>query len=173
MLVSGLLLAGITLLLVTLKTRSASLHKVSPFKEFTGATVVLKRPCLLVREQDPQDKAYPYTLTDDLHPAYAGQLERIKRHQPEVVLVDSVAAGTTLRFDKARVYTNGVSGLSTACLSGILQHAGKAYPITYSWGREDLNKWLNKEEKSWTFWQAPWQDQKDTAFYKIPQAGLW
>ena len=157
----------------SVKTKSQSINGYEPFKEWVGKTVTLNEETTLFKDklQMNHNRKYPYMLLDKLHPKWqyvdeqkaTGDLEEIARFP----------AGTTLKFEKAIQYTNGVSGWSYPTIFGTIKTDGREYKTGYQWGEMDMGKKFDKIEKCWQFHQAPWQLEKDTGFYALPAASLW
>lgn len=153
----------------TVKTKSTSLNKYEPFKEWVGKTVSLNKNTVLFKEKIRMNDNgnYPYVLLDDMHPKWqyvdelkiVGDLEEIARFP----------VGTMIKFDKAIQYTNGVSGSSYPTIFGTITANGQEYKTGYQWGERDLEQ----VEKCWQFHKAPWQEEQDTSFYSLPTATLW
>lgn len=149
------------LLYFTIKTKSTSLNTYTPFKEWIGKTVLLKRETFLFQEADPMNTEYPYLLLDTLE------------DRSDIKEVALITIGTKLTIEKAIMYTNGVSGSSFPVLFGSLDDGSKIYPIAYRWGDESLSRRFDKIEARWKFELAPWQDIPDTTFYSLPEAKWW
>ncbi|WP_163516999.1 hypothetical protein [Gelidibacter japonicus] len=175
--IAGVVIGGIGLfvfmLYATIKTKSTSLNKYEPYKEWLGKTVTLNKETVMFKERDYMvlNSKYPYTLLDSLHPnwQYLHDLEALG----DVVKITSFPAGTQLALEKAIQYTNGVSGSSDPILFGTVNHNGKAYKVGYPWGKQDISKALDQIPESWKFHQAPWQTEQDTAYYALPRANWW
>ncbi|QIH31626.1 hypothetical protein [Sphingobacterium sp. DR205] len=171
------IIGGIVLLVfiifATVKTKSTSINKYEPFKEWIGKTVTLNKETVLFKDKVEMNhnSDYPYVLLDSLHPKWQyaeeqkamGDLEEIIRFPEE----------TILKFEKAIQYTNGVSGFSYPTIFGTLTSNGKEYKVGYQWGEMSIGKRFDKVEECWQFHQAPWQEEKDTTFYDLPTASLW
>jgi len=170
--VLGLLMFGV-ILYATIKTKTSSLNKVAPFDKLIGQTVRLNREAYLMQEIPARNDDYPFVLMDPEHENFQWYIDRTVIDPPETVILDTIPAGTPITFEKAIVYTNGVSGHSTPCIFGRLVINGKDYRVEYSWGKLDLAKWFDQEKKSWKFWRAPWQEAPDTTYYEIPAAQWW
>ncbi len=170
-------IGGIALLVfiiyATVKTKSTSINKYDPFKEWIGKTVTLKKETILFKDKLEMNynNEYPYTLLDNEHPKwqYVSEQKRIGDLQE----VTKFPVGTTLRLEKAIQYTNGVSGFCYPTMFGTITIDGKEYKTGYQWGEMDMGKKFDKVEKCWQFHQTPWQEEKDTAFYSLPTASLW
>lgn len=173
-----LLLTGVVclfgfLLYATTKTKSASLDKVPPFQQLIGKTVTLNQDVYLMQEKEVRNKNFPYVLMDAGHMYYQWYSDRMKADPAEVNLVGTVPAATKVTFKKATIYTNGVSGTSTACLFGTMMLAGIPYNIEYIWGEISAKKMMENEYNKWVFPLAPWQQQQDTGIYELPDATWW
>lgn len=121
----------IFMLYATIKTKSTSLNKYEPYKEWLGKTVILHKETVLFKEQsrmNPNGK-YPYTLMDSLSPGweYILALEA----DGSVTKIATLPAGTELVFERAVQYTNGVSGSSYPTIFGTLKSDGKEYKVGY------------------------------------------
>lgn len=161
------------ILYATIKTKSTSLNKYEPFKEWIGQTVTLNKVTILFKDKIPMNdnSDYPYMLLDSLHPQW-----RYIEEQKEIGDIEEIIsfpAGTQLRFDKAIQYTNGVSGSSYPTIFGTIIYNGQNYKIGYQWGTMDIGKSFDKIEKCWQFHQAPWQTSADLNFYALPTAMFW
>lgn len=163
----------IFIIFTTVKTKSISINKYEPFKGWIGKTVILNKETVLFKDKVEMNhnNDYPYVLLDSLHPKWQyaeeqkvmGDLEEIKRFP----------AGTTLEFEKAIQYTNGVSGFSYPTIFGTITSNGKEYKTGYQWGDIDMGKRFDKVKKCWQFHQSPWQQERDSAFYALPTASFW
>lgn len=161
------------IIFATVKTKSTNINKYEPFKEWVGKTVILNKEATLFKdkvEMNP-NRDYPYMLLDSLHPKW--QYVEEQKAIGDLVEITRFPAGTTLKFEKAIQYTNGVSGFSYPTIFGTIISNGKEYKAGYQWGEINLGKSFDKEEKCWQFHQAPWQKGKDTAFYALPTATIW
>lgn len=160
-------------LYATIKTKSTSLNKYAPFREWVGKTVILDKEAIVFEEKvkmNPNSK-YPYILLDSLHPRweYVQNQEEIG----DITEIKALAAGTKLVLEKAIQYTNGVSGSSYPTLFGTISDGEKEYKIGYQWGEEDIAKSHYNVEKRWKFHRAPWQATQDTTYYALPKAEWW
>ncbi|MBX3253591.1 MAG: hypothetical protein KF862_05570 [Chitinophagaceae bacterium] len=163
----------IFILYATIKTKSTSLRKYEPFKEWVGKSVVLNKEAVLFKEKIPGNTngEYPYMLMDSLHPRWQYMDEEKSAGNIEEIV--AFPAGTALKLEKAIQYTNGVSGSSSPWIFGTVSSNGNTYKTGYQWGTRDLEKNFYQIEKCWKFHQAPWQDKTDTTFYALPTAEFW
>lgn len=173
-LVIVVVIAGfIFILYATIKTKSTSLNKYEPFKEWIGKTVTLNKETVLFKDKIPMNNNsdYPYMLLDSLHPQWRYVDEQKSIGDIEEII--TFPKGTVLKLEKAIQYTNGVSGSSYPTIFGTITFEGKTYKTGYRWGERDVSKAFDKIENCWFFHQAPWQDKQDTAFYAFPTANWW
>lgn len=163
----------IFMIYATIKTKSTSLNKYEPYKEWVGKTVTLDRKTVLFEEKIRMtpNRKYPYTLTDNLHPSWESLNDLEKKGG--AVKITTFPAGTKMILEKAVQYTGGVSGFSTPVLFGTINDGETVYKVGYPWGETDLNINFIKTEKSWIFNKAPWQTEQDTAHYALPRAAWW
>lgn len=168
----GLLIAVIY---ATVRTKSASLNKHQPFENLIGETVTLHTETVLFVEKlgSYQNNQYPYILLYSLHPQWPYVNERLMMEKPDLEKITTFPAGTKLKVEKAVQYTTGVSGSSYPVVFGTITIGQKSYKIGYQWGEMSIEKHMDKIEKCWSFHQAPWQEQPDTAFYALPIAKIW
>ncbi|QNL48201.1 hypothetical protein H8S90_15495 [Olivibacter sp. SDN3] len=157
----------------TIKTKTKDLHNVPPFSDLLEKTVKLNTTTYLMQEFPSRDKAFPYVLMDSTHRHYQWYKDRMALDPPEVKLISTVPAGAKITFEKAANYTNGVSGNSIAWLFGKLKYHGKTYYVGYSWGDMSLSRRFDGNPDNWKFDLAPWQDEKDTSYYHVPEAQWW
>lgn len=159
------------LLYQTIKTKSTSLDRYEPFKQWIGKTVTLQKETVLFEEKLKlhDNIEYSYTLTDDLHPQFT-HYKNIE-FNPDYII--TLPAGTILQLEKAVQYTNGTSGFSYPHLFGTISANGKTYKIGYQWGDVNQEKYFDKVDKCWKFHQAPWRTTPDTAWYALPEAKWW
>lgn len=170
--IGGIALLGF-IIFVTVKTKSTSINKYEPFKEWVGKTVTLNKKTVLFKDKVEiyHNSSYPYMLLDSLHPKW--QYVKEQKAIGDLVEINRFPPGTTLKLEKAIQYTNGVSGFSYPTIFGKIIVSGKEYKTGYQWGEMDIAKKFDKVEKYWQFHQAPWQEEKDTAFYALPTATFW
>lgn len=144
----AVLIGFIFILYATIKTKSTSLNKFEPYKQWIGKTVVLNKETVLFKESIPMidNSDYPYVLLDSLHPRWRYVEEQKKMGDIEEII--GFPAGTQLRFDKAIQYTNGVSGSSYPTIFGTIIYNGKDYKVGYQWGERDITKAFEKIGKS-------------------------
>ncbi len=160
-------------LYATIKTKSTSLHQVAPFKQYINQTVITNQDIFLMTEKDVPDGKFPYIVLDSAYAGFQWYVDRSKLSPPEVTLLDTIPAGSSITFTKAVNYTNGVSGLSKACLFGKITLQDKEYLIYYPWGKRSERMWLEGKYDQWEFRLAPWQTEKDTNYYTVPDAQYW
>lgn len=160
-------------LYATIKTKSTSLDKYDPFKEWVGNIVTLDKEVVVFEEKVKMNSnsKYPYVLLDSLHPRW--EYIREQEEIGDVTEIKIFPAGTKMMLEKAIQYTNGVSGSSYPTIFGTITDNDKAYKVSYQWGEQDVAKSHYKIEKSWKFHQAPWQTEQDTAYYALPRADWW
>src|SRR5690606_25401064 len=96
----------------TVKTKSNNISKKAPYKEALGKELVTKRPIRLFMEQTPTKKEYPYAMSDTNQTFWKSYTAMLQADEPVIKLSDSVEANAKVVFDKAVMYTNGVSGSS-------------------------------------------------------------
>lgn len=162
----------IFILYATIKTKSTSLSKYEPYREWIGKIVILDKETVVFKEKirmNPNSK-YPYILLDDLHPQWKYVLEQQKTGDVDKVAV--FPAGAKLTLEKAVQYTNGVSGTSYPTIFGTISNGKQIYKVGYQWGNRDFSKSFN-DYKSWYFHKAPWQNEEDTVHYTLPEARWW
>ncbi|SFO18195.1 hypothetical protein SAMN05421741_12436 [Paenimyroides ummariense] len=161
------------IIFTTVKTKSTSINEYEPFKEWVGKTVTLNKETALFKDKQKMNpnRDYSYMLLDSLHPKW--QYLEEQKAIGDLVEITRFPEGTILKFEKAIQYTNGVSGFSYPTIFGSITSNGKEYKTGYQWGEMDMAKKFDKVEKCWQFHQAPWQKEKDTAFYALPTASLW
>lgn len=175
---AGLVLLFILVLYFTLKTKTADLKNVDPFKNLMNKEVVLVQPVSLFQEHNDVEipnEDFPYVIVESKNSRYKWYMERADMgtiSSPEATFIAKLPAGTIVQFEKAANYTNGVSGNSYPYLFGTVQFKNAKYPITYQWGEEDFSLVMNKKEKSWQFSKAPWQKVQDTNHYEIPKGSF-
>lgn len=172
-----IVIGGIGLLVfmifATVKTKSTSINRYEPFKEWIGKTVTLNKEVVLFKDKVEMNhnSDYPYRVLDHHHPQW--QYIDEKKRIGDLEEITTFPAGTTWKFEKAIQYTNSVSGFSYPIMFGTIAIDGKEYKTGYQWGEMDVGKKFDKVEKCWQFHQAPWQEEKDTAYYALPTASLW
>ncbi|MHC8950253.1 hypothetical protein [Sphingobacterium hungaricum] len=156
-----------------MKTKSTNINRYEPFKEWVGKTVALNKETVLFKDKVEihHNSSYPYLLLDSNHPKW--QYIEEQKEIGDLLEITRFPAGTRLKFDKAIQYTNGVSGFSYPSIFGTITANGKEYKTGYQWGEMDMGKRFDMVEKCWQFHQAPWQKEKDTAFYALPTARFW
>ena len=160
-------------LYATIKTKSTSLNKYDPFKEWVGKTVTLDKETVVFEEKVKMNanSKYPYILLDSLHPRW--EYIRDQEEIGDVTQIKTFPPGTKLSLEKAIQYTNGVSGSSYPTIFGTISDGEKEYKVGYQWGKVDLNIDFIRTEKCWHFNKAPWQSEQDTAHYALPRADWW
>lgn len=158
----------------TVKTKSTNISKKAPYKEVLGKELVTKRPIRLFMEQTPTKKEYPYAMSDTNQTFWKSYTAMLQADEPVIKLSDSVEANAKVIFDKAVMYTNGVSGSSNPRLFGTLTSAdGKTYKVEFLWGTYDYNYPWKVSQRGYLFELAPWQTVKDTTHYYLPNAEWW
>ena len=160
-------------LYATIKTKSTSLNKYEPFKEWVGKTVILDKETVVFEEKvrmTPNSK-YPYMLLDSLHPSWEYVWNQEKKG--DVTHIKTFPAGTELTLEKAIQYTNGVSGSSYPTIFGTIKDGEKEYKVGYPWGEINISRDFKGIAESWRFHQAPWQTGEDTTYYALPRAEWW
>lgn len=158
----------------TCKTKSTSVSKKEPFQELIGKELVLKRPVRLFLQKYPVREDYPYGMSDSNMYSWQSFTAMLKAEEPEIELGDSIAENAKLVFDKATLYTPGVSGFSRSKLFGTLSSSdGKSYKVEFPWGDLDSNLPWKGSQKAYRFELAPWQTVKDTNHYYLPTAQWW
>lgn len=158
----------------TVKTKSTSISKKAPYKELIGKELITKRPIRLFMEKNPVKKDYPYALSDTNQSYWNSYMASLGADNPEIKLSDSVDANSILVFDKAVMYTNGVSGSSDPRLFGTLSSPeGKTYKVEFRWGKYDYNYPWKVSQRGYLFELAPWQTALDTSHYYLPNAEWW
>ncbi len=165
----------IFILYATIKTKSTSLNKYEPFKEWVGKTVTLDKETVVFKEKvsmQPNNR-YPYILLDKLHPQWQYVEDRKNLPEPDLVEIHVFPAGTKFAIEKAVQYTNGVSGSSYPIVFGTIGDGEEAYKIGYQWGDRNLGRSFDRIEECWQFHQAPWQAEPDTTYYALPDAHWW
>src|SRR5690606_28416995 len=173
-LVIVVVIAGfIFILYATIKTKSTSLNKYEPFKEWVGKTVTLDKETVVFEEKVKMNanNKYPYVLMDSLHPhwEYIRDQEKIG----DVTQIKTFPQGTKLSLEKAIPYTYGVSGSSYPTIFGTISDGEKEYRVVYQWGKVDFNIDFIRTEKCWHFNKAPWQSKQDTSHYALPRSDWW
>ncbi len=158
----------------TVKTKTTSLNKYAPFKEWVGKTVILNNNMKLFKYKtynSMEDKNYPYILMDNRHPDWEYLHRLIESDDVEQII--EIPKGTSLKLEKAVQYTNGVSGGSTPVIFGTITSNDVDYNVSYQWGSKDRVRWFDNIPEYWCFHQAPWQEEVDTTFYYLPIAKIW
>src|SRR5690606_8807660 len=109
--IGGIALLGF-IIFVTVKTKSTSINKYEPFKEWVGKTVTLNKETVLFKDKVEiyPNSSYPYMLLDNLHPKW--QYVEEQKAIGDLYEITRFPAGTRLKLEKAIQYTNGVSGFS-------------------------------------------------------------
>ena len=173
LIIAGAVVGFIFILFATIKTKSTSLNQQQPFKKWIGQEVFLQRETKLFKDHIEMNynRRYPYMLIDSLHPRWTYIEEQ--KAIGDIEELATFATGTILTLEEATQYTNGVSGSSYPTIFGSIQSQGKTYKIGYQWGTMDIGKRFQKIDECWSFHQAPWQDEPDTAFYPLPTATFW
>lgn len=163
----------IFIIYATVKTKSTSLNKYEPYKEWVGKTVTMNKETILFKDKIPtnDNSDYPYSLLDSMHPQWRYVDER--KSIGDIKEIMRFPTGTVVKLEKAIQYTNGVSGSSYPTIFGTITVDGIDYKVGYQWGERDLSKAFEKIEKCWFFHQAPWQTSADRYFYALPTAGFW
>ncbi len=149
----------------TLKTTAEDVSDLPPFDKVVPETLILKRDAILVKNYQPYVQEHEYLLYDSLD-EYIGQ--GIKAGDFE--LAATLRRGTEIHTEKAKTFTNGVSGFTEPYILGYVTIGNIRYPFEYRWGNESLEKRLHNAPRRWTFPLAPWQDFPDTRSYALPPA---
>lgn len=174
--IPGLLVVFILVFFYTIKTKTRTLNKYEPFNEIIGKTLTLNEKVYLFEDVSgfsPEKKEdYPYRIINEADRNSQSLSNLFDPDPPYYKIIDSLEEGTLLHFNKAKIFTNGVSGGSNIYMYITLNYKGKETKVLYKWGEESMSKRFDKEEKTWSFKQAPWQHHEDTSFYKIPY-GIW
>ncbi|WP_126973360.1 hypothetical protein [Gynurincola endophyticus] len=166
------LVVFVLMFIYVIKTKSADISRYTPFSEWIGKTVILPVETVLFEDRDPFNKKYPAILYDSLHPDWQ-QVEQRKQSATDAHhTIRIFPAGSRLTIEKAMIYTNGVSGFSTAMLFGTISDSSKNYPVSYKWGTYSAGRAFDQLKECWSFHQAPWQLQRDTSYYYLPE-GNW
>ncbi|QQT27656.1 hypothetical protein [Sphingobacterium spiritivorum] len=175
MLAAGGIGLFIFILYATVKTKSTDISTYSPFKEWVGKTVTLKKEMFLLEQDKNQieEPVYPYLLIDSLHPQWQYAEAQKNNSNSDIKIIGKIPVGSKLSIEKAKQYTNGVSGFSQPALLGTLKNGEKEFKISFEWGDQNISKAMDGIEASWLFQQAPWQETKDTSYYILPQAKWW
>ncbi|WP_437919944.1 hypothetical protein [Sphingobacterium sp. LRF_L2] len=163
------------MLYTSIKTKSTDISHYAPFRTYIGQSLFLNKDTYLFVE-DPVfvvNKDYPYSLLDPEHEMWQSFQDRMLLEKSEVKQITSIPSGTKIAIEKAVQYTNGVSGFSTPIVFGSLILGETQYKVSYRWGNQDLAKFLDQDDYCWKFDQAPWQEVRDRAYYKIPDAKWW
>lgn len=170
--IGGIVLLGF-IIFTTVKTKSTSINKYEPFKEWVGKTVTLNKETALFKDKlnMKHNSDYPYVLLDSLHPKW--QYIEEQKAIGDLEEITKFPAGTTIKFGEAIQYTNGVSGFSYPTIFGTITINEKEYKVGYQWGEMNMEKRFDKVEKCWQFHQSPWQQERDSAFYALPTATFW
>lgn len=161
------------MLYATVKTKSTSLSKITPFQEIINKPLTLVRDVELFVEEFPSNDDFPNLITDRYQRNYQNLHERLTIEEPDAKFIVKIPAGQQVVFSKATMYTNGVSGSSKPCLFGTINYGGNEYKVEYQWGDQSIGRRFDKIPESWSFPLAPWQSTIDLKFYKLPIAEWW
>lgn len=178
-----LLLFGIVIFVVfvsvlyyTIKTKTRNLNDYEPFKPLIGKSFILNEPVYLVEDisgtSKEKSKEYPYKMVSTKERYSASFDNLLHADPPYYKLIDSLPKDAKIHFHQATIFTNGVSGGSQIYLFGLIEDKGKTRYISYLWGDQKMSRIYENEEKTWKFPVAPWQNQEDLNYYKIPD-GIW
>jgi len=158
----------------TCKTKSTSISKRDPFKEVIGKELIIKRPVRLFMPKDPDKTDYPYAISDTNQVSWESYMSGLQANEPEIKLSDSIKENAKVVFDKAVIYTNGVSGFSRPKLFGTLTSTeGNTYKVEFCWGKYESGYPWKGSHQPYKFSIAPWQEVQDTAHYYLPSAQWW
>lgn len=161
------------MLYASVKTKSTSLNKITPFQEILNKPLTLVRDVELFIEEFPTNDDFPHLITDRYQRNYQYLHERLTIEVPDARFIVKIPTGQQVVFSKATMYTNGVSGSSKPCLFGTIDYNGKKYKVEYQWGDQSIGRRFDKIPESWSFAMAPWQTKIDLTFYKLPIAQWW
>ncbi|WP_346239073.1 hypothetical protein ABDK00_010075 [Niabella insulamsoli] len=173
LIISGGFILFAFILYATIKTKSTNISEYAPYNSWVGKTVALDKPTVLIveRVKISEDKNYPYSLLDSLHPdwQYLEEFEKAGNYTK----VTTFPAGVKFHIKKAIQFTGGVSGSSTPIVFGTLLHNGKEYKVGYQWGQRNIARYMDKIKECWHFHRAPWQTRSDNTFYSLRDAKWW
>lgn len=136
------------LLYYTLRTKVQDVSSERPYSKIVGNSVEIKREMILVLNRKPEVLENDYLI-----------LELGENHGVGVKLIDTLRIASDLKIEKAKLFTNGTSGFTTAMVLGKVYSPflKKLVSFEYNWGDEviDLSR-----EREFIFSKGPWETEQ-------------
>lgn len=139
---------------MVLRTKEKEVSDRAPFSTFLQKRLTLERDVWLVKNLESFSYEHINLIVDDSTNLYEG-----------VTVVKVLEKGTPIIFNKAKIFTNGVSGVSHCILLGTVNVESKEMQFEYRWGEKSILLDSNTEDY-WTFPKPIWNGEEfDQKYY--------